>query len=69
VLKMLQRGEVLDDSIDLAEVMELTEQQELDDLAKEVDRMTELSKIGEGGQPKNNAGQNKPAKIGTSGGK
>ena len=63
VLKMLQRGEILDDSIDLEEVMELTEQQELDDLAKEVDRMTELSKIGEGTQEKNAAGQNKPPKA------
>ena len=60
VLKMLQRGEILDDSVDLDEVLEMTEQQELDDLEKEVDRMTELSKIGEGNQPKNEAGQNKP---------
>ena len=51
VLKLLQRGEVLDDGMDIEEIMSNTEAQELDDLEKEVTRMEELSKIGEGNQP------------------
>ena len=50
VLKLLQRGEILDDGIDLDEVMAAAETEELDDLEKEVTRMEELSKIGEGNQ-------------------
>ena len=50
VLKLLQRGEILDDSIDIEEVMNATEEEELDSLEKEVQRMEELSKIGEGNQ-------------------
>ena len=50
MLKLLQRGEILDDSIDIEEVMSATENEELDDLEREVDRMEQLSKIGEGNQ-------------------
>ena len=50
MLKLLQRGEVLDDGMDIDEIMSNTEAQELDDLEKEVTRMEELSKIGEGNQ-------------------
>ena len=49
-LKLLQRGEILDDGMDLDEIMSNTETEELDDLEKEVSRMEELSKIGEGNQ-------------------
>ena len=50
VLKLLQRGEILDDGMDIDEIMSNTETEELDDLEKEVSRMEELSKIGEGNQ-------------------
>ena len=50
-LKLLQRGEILDDGMDLDEIMSNAENEELDDLEKEVSRMEELSKIGEGNQP------------------
>jgi hypothetical protein len=50
VLKLMQRGEILDDGMDLDEIMSNTENEELDDLEKEVDRMEQLSKIGEGNQ-------------------
>ena len=49
-LKLLQRGEILDDGMDIDEIMSNTETEELDDLEKEVSRMEELSKIGEGNQ-------------------
>lgn len=55
-LKLLQRGEILDDGMDLEEIMANTESEELDSLEKEVDRMEQLSEIGEGNQP----GENEP---------
>ena len=50
-LKLLQRGEILDDGMDIDEIMSNTETEELDDLEeKEVSRMEELSKIGKSSQ-------------------
>ena len=55
-LRLLSRGEILDDNADIEEIMSATETEELDDLEKEVDRMSKLSEIGEGNQP-NPAGE------------
>lgn len=50
VLRLLQQGEILDDGADLDEIMEATQAAELDDLDKEINRMQQLSEIGEGNQ-------------------
>ena len=50
-LRLLSRGEILDDNADIEEIMSATETEELDDVEKEVDRMSKLSEIGEGNQP------------------
>ena len=61
-LKLLQRGEILDDGMDIEEIMSNTETEELDDLEKEVSRMEELSKIGEGNQPGDQKGKPVPSR-------
>jgi len=50
-LKLLRRGEILDDNVDIEEILSATEAEELDDVEKEVDRISKLSEVGEGNQP------------------
>ena len=50
-LKLLKRGEVLQDDADIDEILSATESEELDAVEKEVSRLEAMSEIGEGNQP------------------
>ena len=49
-LKLLRRGEILQDDVDIDEILSQTEAEELDAVEKEVDRLSAMSEIGEGNQ-------------------
>ena len=56
-LEMLHKGEVLDDSVDVEEIMSQTENDELHDIELQVERTEAMAKVGEGTPEETEAGK------------